>query len=213
MLPTRTKSIIIGIAGGLVLFAGYVAISTDPDEIVARSIVPPISPERPDNSPFSAGHHRDLARLHDIGRRGRWDAADAAWIEDIIGPAWPDVPRDPGDPIQTEQLDLFTTACAILNGRIQNDLPVPEGTIGVYRRTVVGLLEHPRAFWRRKGTTAAGNGRMLDDPVIGTLMRDIAVNDPNRVVRRSASLKLNQADGIESPADGGCASCPKGGTP
>lgn len=214
MKSTRKRIAAVGggIIVGVLAIGAYQYATFDREAAMARMLVPAVSPDRPDGSPFTAEHHADLARLHEIGRKSRWDQTDAGWVRDIVSPAWPDVPLDFDDMVQMEQLDLLTTAVAILNDRRQEQLNIPASVIGEYRSAIVAMLKHPQPYMRRKGAAAAGNGRWLDDHQIGPMVAALAERDPDDQVRRTAGIKLGQAAGVESPADY-CPTCPGKVTP
>lgn len=211
MKPTRkqTAAVAGGVAMGFAALVAYKAATFDYATAKAMAMTPAVSAERPDNSPYSAEYHADIARIIDIARKGRWSATDAQWIEGIIVPDWPDVPRDPNDVAQSEEYYFYSMALAVLGDRRMMQLPMPDHLLESYRETVIGMMQHPQPYIRRKGAAAAGNGYFLDDPEIGPMVQALSRDDPDPDVRRTAQLKINQAAGVESPADD-CPTCPKG---
>lgn len=211
MKPTKKQlaAVVGGVALGLAVFVMYSFATFDYATAKAQMMTPAVSPERPDNSPYSAEYHADIARIIDIARKGRWDATDAEWIKGIIEPDWPDVPRDPNDVAQSEEYYFYGMTLAVLSDRRMMELPMPDDLLEAYRKTIIGMMQHPQPYIRHKGVANAGNGHFLEDPEIGPMVLAMTRDDPDPDVRRTARLKLNQAAGVESPADD-CPTCPKG---
>lgn len=206
------KTACIYAACGVALIASFAGVqlaffAANADEIRLRAMVPEVRYE-PGSGTFTAQHDRDIMRIYnDVGRQLEWDDEDRDWVAEIIGSGWPDIEVDPESDTY-EAWSLFKTTLTIVGERIGNGIPTDERIAELYRETVVDMLGHPQGRVRQKGVTAIALAGMLEDPVLIASLEFMAEYDAHEGVRRAASVKLRQHQGIETASDD-CPSCPR----
>lgn len=212
---TRRRLVLAGSASiaAVLSFGAVRAMPTiiDPDRTLARSIVPQAEAVRPDRSPFTAEHHRNIARLHNnIGRRSKWASDDARFAIDLIGSGWPDQGNEFGTD-GFEAWDLFSTAMTMMSERVGYGIQTPPEMVQSLEATAEALLDHPRAFARHQGVASAFMLGMLDDPQVLARVRAM-LEDSDADVRRIARIKIDQHEGRPVAASD-CPTCPGGERP
>jgi len=166
----------------------------DPFGPILRTELPEVSAEKNPKSPYSDQYVNDKRRLvNQMARRTRWSDEDTQWLVKIIESGWPDIEQPDFYENQSmhEAYKFYRLAMSVISGRVGRSIPIPPKIEEVGVRAIIENLDHPQWYVRHTAVANAYSAGLFERASILTKIRQMAINDPDERVRRTAQIKLD----------------------